>query len=556
MRANGLLALAGLLLAVATAIPWAPPAARAAAPSGPVLRLDWGAEPSDLNPVTAVDQVSFDVLNAVMEGLTRIGSSGQVTPGIASGWTVQNGGRTYVFHLRNARWSNGDPVTAMDFVYAWDQVLNPCIGSQYASQMRDIAGAASLLALAVPPTGCDTATAHTVAALEARLGVRAAGVHTLVVRLSRPVPYWLSMTALPTYFPLDQPLASRWGMQLYGSNIAHMVFDGPFVIRSWVPNAHLDLVKNPNYWDARHVYLAGVDGLIVTDAATAVNLYQTGQLDVLTQIPSQFISVFQRQAGYRIAPQATVTYLEMNVSAAPFSQPLVRQAFSLAIDRAALVRAVVQAGQPAYALTPPGIDYAPGRPFSPLVGHPLNTHAQPAAARAALAAGLRALHLHALPPLVLLTVNTTDARHYCEALQAMWQQMLGVTVQLNAVDAPTYLKLLQEGQFNLAFSGWDADYNDPTTFLNLWTKGSGFNSIHWHSATYDRYLAEAAAARSTQTRGQDLARAERTLLAQLPVAPLYWPERAWIAHRGVSGFVWYQTGPDFSLKGVRVSGGA
>jgi oligopeptide transport system substrate-binding protein len=526
--------------------------ARAAAPSPAILHLNWGGEPADLNPVTAVDQISFDVLNAVMQGLVQLGPDGRILPGIARRWSVADAGRTYIFQLRRARWSNGDPLTAQDFVYAWDQVLDPCNGAAYASQMQDIVGAAALLALPLPRGGCDAATRRQVADLEARLGVRAVGARTLVVHLVAAEPYWLGLTALPTFFPLDRRLAARWGMAAYGTDVAHMLFDGPFVIRSWVPNVRLDLAKNPLYWDAAQVSLAGVDGLMVTDAATAVNLYETGQLDVLTSIPSPFLPMFAHHGGYHLAPEGTVTYVEMNVRDPVLRVRAVRQALSLAIDRSALAHDLVRAAAPAVSLTPPGIDYAPGQPFAPLVGAVLSPSAQPAAARAALAAGLRQLHRAALPPLTLLTVNDTGAVDVAEALQAMWQQTLGVRVRLDAVDAPTYVDWLQAGRFQLAFAGWNADYDDPTTFLDLWTADSAFNASHWHSARYDQLLAAAAATANPRARGEDLARAERELLKQLPVAPLYWPERAWVAHRGVQGFIWYQTGPDFGLQDVRL----
>jgi oligopeptide transport system substrate-binding protein len=542
--------LVGCLVALVAWLPLAAPA-RGATAQGPVLNIDWRSEPPDLNPVTATDEVSFNVLNQVMQGLTQLGPDGRVEPGIAARWQVSPDGRTYTFYLRDARWSNGDPVVAEDFVYAWEQVLNPCNGSQYAYQMQYIVGAEALLDYTLPPKGCDASTERAIAHLEAHLGIRAPNPHTLVVTLVRPTPYWLGLTAFPTYFPLDAARVARWGIARYGQDLQHMVFDGPFVISAWVHDSYLDLRKNPLYWDAKHVYLAGVHGVMVSDAATEVNLYETGKLDVLTDIPATFIPYFSHQPGFHTFPLLTVWFVELNVQHTVFRNLDIRRAFSLAIDRQAFVAHVVHSGEPAYAYDPPTVDYAPGKPFLDLVAQRLPVTAEPAEARADLAAGLKALGLRRLPPITLLADNTTDGRLFAEALQAMWRQVLGVTVRLENVDFPTELALMQQGRFDMALSGWGADYDDPNTFLSLWTSTSSFNDIHWSDPAYDRAMALAAATTDLAVRGRYLAQAEDILLTQMPIIPLYWQARAWIAHPDVQGIVWELTGPDYSLAGVR-----
>lgn len=522
-----------------------------------VLNIDWGTDPPGLNPITTDNNVSFDVLNQVMEGLTRLNAQGVPQPGIAASWGVGARGLTYTFHLRHALWSNGDPVQAGDFVYAWRQALDPRNAAQDASELQYIAGASALLHFSLPdpkthPTAYAAAGTQ-ISHLEAALGVRAPNPQTLVVTLARPTPFWLPLTSLPVYFPADQSRVMAWGMGRYGSNPQYMSFDGPFVISAWVHNQYLDLKKNPKYWDAAHVQLAGVHGVMVSSAATVDNLYQTDQLDVLPSIPPQFLSEYRGKPGFHSTPLAQVWYLQVNVNDPAFKNVLIRRAFSEAIDRAAFASKVVPGSTPAYALTPPTVDYAPGRPFSPLVGHVLPPTADPALARRDLADGLKALGLTVLPRVTLLLPSSSTTDLEAAALQGMFQQNMGVSVQVESVDFKTFLQLMQQGRYSMVLAAWGADYNDPTTFLDLFTAHSPFNTIHWSDPAYNADMQAAQSAPDAERRGADLAAAEKELLAQLPVIPLYWPTRNWTEQPGVRGIVFYLTGPDYSLKGVTKS---
>jgi len=530
----------------------------AASPAPAVFNIDWGADPPGLNPITTSNNISFDVLNQVMEGLTRLNAQGVPQPGIAETWSVSADGRTYTFHLRHAEWSNGAPVQAGDFVYAWQQALDPRNGAQNAGELQYISGASALIHFQLPDAKTDptayAAAGAKIAQLEAALGVRAPNSRTLVVTLAQPTPFWLGLTALPVYFPADQAEVSGWGMAEYGSDPQHMVFDGPFTISAWVHNQYLDLRKNQKYWDAAHVHLDGVHGVMVSDATTVDNLYQVGQLDVLPSIPPQFLAEYQGKPGFHSAPLAQTWYLEVNIQSKPLGNVLIRRAFSEAIDRAAFSSKVVPGSSPAYAFTPPTVHYAPGRLFTDLVGHVLPTTADPTSARQDLAAGLQASGMSHLPTVTLVVPQTSTAQLEAAALQGMFRQNLGVTVDVQAVDFKTYLQLIGQGRFSMVLSAWGADYDDPSTFLDLWTSGSPFNSIHWHDAAYEADMQAAQSTLDTARRGADLAAAEKVLLSQLPVIPLYWPARNWIAQPNVRGLVFYLTGPDYSLKGVTMTG--
>lgn len=520
-----------------------------------VLNINWGADPPGLNSITTTNSVSFDVLNQVMEGLTRLNAQGVPVPGIAETWDVDKAGLTYTFHLRDAKWSSGDPVAANDFIYAWKQALDPRTGAQYAYQLQYIQGAAALLALHLPDAQTDpTAYAAAVARigqLEGALGVSAPDSHTLVVTLAKPTPFWLGLTAFPTYFPADESKVSAWGMEKYGSDPQYMAFDGPFLITAWVHKSSLDLSKNPTYWDAAHVHLAGVHGVMVSDAATVDNLYKTGALDALIpDINPAFLPEYQGQPGFHSSPAAAVSFLQFNVRQRALGNALIRKAFSEAIDRSAYAAAVAPGSSPAFAFTPPTIHYAPGHTFNDLVGQVLPLAADSVQARADLAAGLKQLGLAAMPPVTLLAGNTTGMKLQSAALQGMFKQNLGVRVDVQTVDIQTFLTEMRQGQFGMVLSGWNADYDDPTTFLDLWSGAGPFNVGNWSDATYDARMQAARGDLDTSQRGADLAAAEKELLAQLPIVPLYWQTRHWIAQPNVTGIAFAPTGPDYSLKDV------
>ena len=517
------------------------------------LNINWGADPPGLNSLTATNSVSFDVLNQVMEGLTRLDAQGTPAAAIARTWDISADGTTYTFHLRDAQWSNGDPVTAEDFLYAWRQALDPRTGAQYAYQLQYIRGAAALIGLHLPDAHLDPSAYATavgqIGQLEAALGVAAPDDHTLVVHLAKAAPFWLGLTAFPTYFPADEARVSAWGMDTYGTDVAHLVFDGPFVITAWVRKDHLDLTKNARYWDAASVQLGGVHGVMVADAATVDNLYRSGALDALIPaISPAFLQEYQGKPGFQASAAAAVSFLQFNVQMQAFSNPLVRRAFSEAIDRAALVTAAAPGSTPAFAYTPPTIDYAPGRAFTGPVGQVLPTSADPARAKADLAAGLQQLGLTALPHVTLLAGNTSGMQLQSAALQGMFHENLGVSVDVQTVDLQTFLADMRQTKFGIILSGWNADYDDPTTFLDLWDHPGGFNVGGWSDARYTDDLQAARVETDAAKRGADLAAAEKELLAQLPIVPLYWQTRHWITRANVHGLVFSLIGPDYSLK--------
>lgn len=556
-------AVSGSLLSACGTSGTAPAAAGPTA--APTLKLVMGGDPTTLDPLLARDAHSFDVLNQTMEGLTREDSTGDVQPGIASSWQSTDGGLTWTFHLRHAMWSNGDPVRAADFVYAWRAALDPRNASPYSGQLRYLQGAAALRSLPPPPDSAKDPTAYQ-AYLQAQgphidqllnaVGVTAPDDHTLVVHLAQTAPYWLGLTALPVYFPADQRQVTSWPAGKYGTDAQYTLSDGPFTVSAWTHGDHIRLTANPTYWDAAHVHLGGVDFTIVSDSNTVANLYDTGGIDALIpNVPHGMEDKYQAEPGFSTSPQLAVYGVLFNATDAGLSSADVRRALSEAIDRTALVNGVVKShAVAAGALTPPGVLYDQGKHLSDLLHQTLGLSSAPAQAKADLAHGLAAAHLSALPPLTLLIVNAGGAPDEAAALQSMWAQNLGIQVHIQAVDGPTYVSMLTKGQFQLVLWGWNADYDDPETFLDLFVSGNADNFGHWSDPAYDAAMQAAESEPDLAKRGQDLATAEEAVLQQVAVAPLWFPVRNWIARPAVQGLEILPTGPDFDLKGVSIRG--
>ncbi len=539
----------------------------AAAPSGSaILHLVLAGDPPTLNPMLAQDALAFDVLNQTMEGLTREDASGDAQPGIASSWQTSDGGLTWTFHLRSARWNNGDPVQASDFVYAWRQALDPRTGSPYQGELRYLAGAKAVLQLPAPPNQTKAPQAYQsylqsegpkIDALLNAVGVSAPDAHTLVVHLAQPTPYWLGLTSLPVYYPEDQHALAAWAAGKYGTDAPYTLSDGPFSVSTWTHGASLDLRANPDYWDAAHVHLAGVHFEIVSDTNTVENLYDTKAIDALIPtVPHGTESQYQAEPGFQTAPELSVDGVLFNAHNPLLADVHIRRALSEAIDRTSLVQGVVKANAaPASVLIPPSVVYAQGKSIGGLVPPELPTSANATQARNDWKQGLADLHLSTAPALSLVIPNAGGAPDEAAAIQSMWQQTLGIQVNIQAVDPNTWVHQLVSGQFQQCiFWSWNADYDDPETFLDIFRSSDPENFGHWNDAAFDAAMSQAAAASDLQTRGKDLAAAEEELLKQVPIAPLWFPVRNWIAQPNVQGIEILPTGPDYDLKNVSIQG--
>jgi len=472
--------------------------------SDQVIRFNVGAEPQTLDPAKATGLPDATIINAMFEGLTRYDASGKPSPGIAESWTISPDGLTYTFKLRDAKWSNGDPVTAQNFVDGWLRALDPKTASEYAYQLYYIKGAEEY--------NKGTGSARDVA-------VKALDDHTLQVVLKAPAPQFLGLTSFQTLMPIDSKVVSAHPD--WAASPDNYVGDGPFKMVSWSHNQMIECVKNPDYWDAASVKLAKLDFYLVDNDNTAYNMFQTGQINFDYNVPVEQIAQLKGNPDYKVVPSASSYFYRFNVTKKPFNDPRVRRALALAIDRQAIVRDVTKAGQkPAYAFIPYGFLDADGKDFRQNGGDYFKEDV--AAARKLLAEA-------GYPdgkgfPEVTIMYNTNDQhKQIAEAIQAMWKKNLNINVQLRNEEWQTYLNDMSKLNYDIARAGWSPDYMDPMTFADMFVTGGGNNETGWSNKEYDALITRAKTvdAGNPKARMADMHAAEKILIDQMPIMPIY-----------------------------------
>ena len=320
-----------------------------------VLRVSMAGAPTDINPLTCSTAEGSELLGTMYEGLVRQDANGEIKEGsgLAESWDISDDGTVYTFHLRDATWSDGTPITADQFVYAWQKVLEPETASQYAYMLYPI----------------KNATAYNTGELTdfEQVGVKAVDDTTLEVTLEAPTDYFLEMLVIAQYGALPVGYAEEAGGDMF-LDPEHMVFNGPFVCTSWDPNVGMTLVKNENYWDADSVKLDGIEYNFVMETNTIVNLYETNELDVMLVQP-EFLDTYKEAAGFVSVTEPVTEYLKFNFNDEYFANENIRRAFSMALNRVTYMEDFMRTGStPAYAYIPDSIRGAGGKGFREAYG--------------------------------------------------------------------------------------------------------------------------------------------------------------------------------------------
>jgi oligopeptide transport system substrate-binding protein len=501
------------------------------------LHLLIGDEPPGLDSGKTTDTISFLLLNNVMEGLMRLDAENNPVPGIAEDYEISADGLTYTFKLRDAQWSDGSTVTAHDFEYAWKRALDPATASEYAYIMYAVKGSEAF------NTGENTDSAS--------VGVKALDEKTLQVELNAPAPYFLGLTAFATFLPVKEEFVVAQGDK-YATEAENLLFNGPFVMTGWSHDQNVTLEKNQNYWDASTVRLEKITFDVVKEQNTAVNLYENGDID-RTGLAREQITVYKDDPNFSTKNELVIFYLQYNTANEIMNNPKIRQAFSAAINRQAYVDAVLNNGStPAFGLVPPGTPGLNGffrdEAKADLVDN------DPAYAKQMLEEGLAELNLSALPEIHFLTGDSDGAKKGAEVMKEMWRQTLGIDVVLDMVPFKERLERTRNGNFNIVFSGWGADYNDPMTFLDLFVTDGGFNDAKYSNPAYDERINFGKTSPDTAARMQQLIEAEEILINDLPIAPVYYRGSAFVTRPYVKGLVTHPFGADFDYKWAYIEG--
>ncbi len=524
-----------------------------AAGAGGVVQAALDNSVTSLDPAQASDASTFEVLAAVDEGLVRINQAGEAEPGIASSWQVNAAGTTYTFHLRsNARWSNGAPVTAEDFVYAWKRAVNPETASPYASDFSLISGTAPLLQ-PLPSTSDTSAYKAALAQVPqelAQVQVQAPNATTLIVQLTGSAPYWIDMTALPAYYPVDPAMVAKAGSS-FGTKASLAVYDGPFEVSSWTPGAQFTLVRNPDYWDASTVQIKGITLHVVPSASTQVDMFKAGELSLL-EVPATYLKEFSGNPDFHQVPGSDSGIIVANTrSGNPTANANLDCAVSAALNRSEFVNQVLGGGsEPAPSIVPPGAQ-PPGGQYQVPAGDLQPVDGDAALAKSDLQAALEQMDLSKAPTLRLLVPAVASVEQQAQALIGMWQAV-GIPVQTVPLDTSALLGDASQGDFNLMLFGWNADYPDPTTFLDLFLPGNQFNFGDFANTAYEQLLSTAGTATGA-ARSEDLANAEGEILHTCAVIPLTWNLTSYVTVPSLHGVVADPFGTPFDFRWASLS---
>ena len=458
-----------------------------------------GGDPTSLDPAAAADTFSTQVLQDLYEGLTCESSTGDVVPGVAYSWAVDSTGTVYTFQLRpDARWSNGKQVRAQDFVSAWQRVVDPHQASPVSDNLQLIAGAPEIIAGRLPPTA---------------LGAYAEGDQVLVVKLNQPAPYFPQLLTHSATFPVYSDASART------HDPANWISNGPYVLSRWEPGTRLELAQNKRYWDRANVHIPRVQYQVAPDQNAQLASYRAGQIDLTDSVPANALPWLRSEHSMELvtAPFLATAYYGLNLSIEPLASNLkLREALAMAIDRQRLVSALGFGQTGAYGFVPPGTwNYNPQSwQWKDLSDSDRIAQAKRLYAEAGYSSKT-GLHL-------LLLFNTSPAiKQTAIVVAAMWKEILGIDTEFSDEEYRVFLQSRHDKKrWQVIRLGWTADYNDASAFLNIFQSNSP-NNLGFASPTVDRLLDEAAHTADPQARRGKLEEAEKEVLKDYPVIPLY-----------------------------------
>lgn len=501
-----------------------------------ILLRGSGAEPDSLDPQKARSVESQSILRDLCEGLTTLDKSAGVAPGVATDWTVSPDGKKYTFHLRpTARWSNGNRVVAQDFVAALRRLVDPATASSYAQVIDVIQNAGDIVAGKKQPN---------------TLGVSAPAENVVVIELASPAAYLPSLLTHTSTCPVHRPTLSQHPDQLAKPGV--MVSDGAFALKEWVQGSHILAVRNHNYWNDSATHLEGVRYLLIPDENAELTRYRSGALHTTYVVPRGQFDWIQAnlKKELHVAPQMDTYYYGFNLNKPPFKDnPGLRRALSLVIDREKLTQRVLRVGElPAYGWIPPGVSNYTSQSF--------DYRNTPLAARIAEARTLyaRAGYSAANPLEFELRYNAGEVHNKVAVVMAsMWKEALGAQAVLTAVEFKSLLQDIDSGNVQMFRSSWLGDYNDAYTFAQYFKSNFGINLPHYHSVEYDGLVDKAVVAIDMTKRRELLESAERVVLRDHPMIPIYFYVNKHLVKPEVQG--WYDNvmnvvySKDLSLRG-------
>ena len=482
-----------------------------------------GSEPQGLDPHIVTGVPEHHILISLCEGLTipnpNPNDMNGYMAGTAESWSISDDGKEYIFNInKNAKWSNGEPVTADDFVWSWKRILTASLGSQYPDMLYYLEGAYEYHNGLIDDFD--------------QVGVKSIDEHTLQVNLNNPTPFFLGLLSHYSTWPVHKDTVLKFGdiddRNGEWTRPGNFVCNGPFQLKTWELNNKIVVEKNPHYYDASMVRLNEIHYYPVSNVMTEDRMFRAGQLHLTSTLPSQKCPIYiEENPNLRIDPYMGTYFYRINTENEVLKDVKVRKALAYSIDRQLLVDKVTKCGQiPAYSFTPPGTNgYQPTTeiPFDPILAKSLLEEA-----------GFS--EENPFPKLEILFNTNEDHRKLALAVQQMWQINLGIEVELVNQDWKVYLNREMIGDFQISRAGWIGDYEDPNTFLDLMRPNRGNNKTGWENMEYDALVEKANTINNQAERYELLYKAEEILIENMPVIPLYTYVRAYQLSSDVKGF--------------------
>lgn len=486
-----------------------------------ILLYGNSSEPPSLDPHLNTANNGNNIITALIEGLITYHPSNDnlPEPGVAESWETEDS-QNWIFHLReNARWSNGDPVTAHDFVYSYERMLSPALGAKYAQLLYLLKNAQEF--------NEGTLTDFS------QVGAKALDDHTLQLTLEGPTPYFLGLLKHHSWHPVHPPtIEAAGGMTKPDSNWTRQnyVGNGPYILKEWVISKVIKVEKNPLYWDADKVSINEIHFLPIDDINTEDQMFNAGALHYQNTIPTHMFPIYKKQNDpyLRVEPWIGSYFYRVNVTEPHLADKRVRKALSLAINRRAITKRILKGAHfAALSITPNGIEgYEP-----PHAGEFNPKRARELLAEAGYPNG------EGFPHSVLLFNSSEQHKQIAEAIQQMWLNILGIDFELRNQEWKTYLETQQNLDYDVSRAAWIGDYVYPDTFLTMFRTGDGNNMTGWSNKEYDKLITDSMKVADTTERLAMLHKAEEILMDELPVIPIYHYARNYRIDPAVKG--WY-----------------
>ncbi|MEY8348485.1 peptide ABC transporter substrate-binding protein [Bacillus cereus] len=502
-----------------------------------VINMTETQEIPTMDPALSADAVSSRVMNNTMEGLYRLEKGDKLVPGVAKSSEKSEDGKKYTFKLReDAKWSNGEPVTAKDFVYAWQRAINPDKGAVSAYIMFDVKNAQKINKKEMAPD---------------QLGIKAVDDYTLEVELEHPVPYFENLMIYPLFYPVNEKYATEQGDK-FGLEANTTLYNGPFVLSDWKHETSFQIQKNPTYWDNKVVKLDEVNFNIVKDLATSVNLYDTKAIDRVT-LRSEFVDKYKEDPNFKTANEASVFFLRFNQKNEALANKNIRKAISLAFERKPFVDTILNNGSTAATgLIPSKFVEGPNKKdFRAENGDLVKANVKEA--QKYWEAGKKELGKDKIE-LELLNEDVDLSKRTGEYLKGELEKNLpGLTLKIKQQPFAQKLKLEESGDYDMTFAGWSPDFPDPVTYLDMFVTDGAQNKMKYSNPKYDEIIMKAKTDGSdVQARWNSLLEAEKMLLDDAAIAPVYQRSAAYLQRETVKDIYKHNYGGDLSFKWATV----